>query len=116
MSFTAAFIEGIGGPELMMILFVVLLLFGANKLPELARGMGKSIREFKRAASGVEEQLKEALEDKSEAPESRRFAPVPPQPPVTFPPYPPGGGPAKPAGSVSQQPDEGNPPPAPPAP
>jgi TatA/E family protein of Tat protein translocase len=61
-----AFIEGIGGPELMMIMFVVLLLFGANKLPELARGMGKSIREFKKAASGVEEEIKRAIEEEPE--------------------------------------------------
>lgn len=113
MIFPLAFIEGIGGPELMMILFIVLLLFGANKLPELARGMGKSIKEFKRAASGVEEQIKEALEEKHETPESKRFAPVPPKPPTTFPPYPPGRGPTPPAGTVSQQPAGDTPPPAP---
>ncbi|MBI2515777.1 MAG: twin-arginine translocase TatA/TatE family subunit [Opitutae bacterium] len=106
--------EGIGGPELMMILFIILLLFGANKLPELARGLGKSIKEFKRAASGVEEQFKDALEEKHETPESKRFAPVPPKPPTTFPPYPPGSGPAQPSGTVSQQPpDEKTPPDAP---
>ena len=48
-----AFIEGIGGPELMLIMFVVLLLFGANKLPELARGAGKAVREFKKAAKAA---------------------------------------------------------------
>lgn len=115
MNFTAAFIEGIGGPELMMILFVILLLFGANKLPELAQGMGKSIKAFKRAASGVEEQIKEALEEKLETPESKRFAPVPPKPPATFPPYPPGSGPAHPPGTVNQPPAGENPPSIPPA-
>ena len=39
-----AFIEGIGGPEMMMILVVVLVLFGGQKLPEFARGLGKSLR------------------------------------------------------------------------
>ncbi len=39
----------IGFPELLLILFVVLLLFGGQKLPEIARSLGKSIREFKRA-------------------------------------------------------------------
>lgn len=58
-----ALIEGIGGPELMMILFVVLLLFGADRLPGLARGFGKSMREFKKAASGVEEEFKRAMDD-----------------------------------------------------
>ncbi|NIA28616.1 MAG: twin-arginine translocase TatA/TatE family subunit [Calditrichaeota bacterium] len=37
------------GPELIIILFVIVLLFGAKKLPELAKGMGKGIREFKKA-------------------------------------------------------------------
>ena len=58
-----ALIEGIGGPELMMIMFIVLLLFGANKLPELARGFGKSMREFKKAASGVEEEFRQAMNE-----------------------------------------------------
>lgn len=60
---TIAFIEGIGGPELMMIMFVMLLLFGGKKLPELAKGIGKSVREFKKAASGVEEEFKRALDE-----------------------------------------------------
>lgn len=63
MSFPLALIEGIGGPELMMIMFVILLLFGANKLPELARGFGKSMREFKKAASGVEEEFRQAMNE-----------------------------------------------------
>ena len=57
-----AFIEGVGGPELMMIFFVILLLFGGEKLPELARGLGKSVREFKKATAGVEEEIKKAME------------------------------------------------------
>ena len=40
---------GIGGWEVLLILAVVLLLFGAKKLPELARGLGKGIKEFKTA-------------------------------------------------------------------
>jgi len=63
MTLSLAFIEGIGGPELMMIMFVVLLLFGANRLPELARGIGKSVREFKKAASGVEDEVRRAMEE-----------------------------------------------------
>ncbi|MBW7895279.1 MAG: twin-arginine translocase TatA/TatE family subunit [Opitutaceae bacterium] len=58
--------EGVGGPELMMILFVVLVLFGGQKLPEFARGFGKSVREFKKAASGVEEEFRRAIEDVEE--------------------------------------------------
>ncbi len=51
------------GPELMVILLVILLLFGAKRLPELARGMGKSIREFKKATSEVEDDIREALKE-----------------------------------------------------
>jgi len=74
---TLAFIEGIGGPELLMIMFVVLLLFGGQKLPELAKGLGKSLREFKKAASGVEEEFKRAIEETPDTPSA------PPRPPVT---------------------------------
>ncbi len=45
---------GLGYQELMVILIIVLLLFGAQKLPELARGLGKSVSEFKRAQSEEE--------------------------------------------------------------
>lgn len=40
----------VGGPEIIIILVVVLLLFGGKKIPELARGLGKGIRDFKNAA------------------------------------------------------------------
>jgi sec-independent protein translocase protein TatA len=40
-----------GGPELIIILLVILLLFGSTRLPQLARGMGKSISEFKKGIS-----------------------------------------------------------------
>jgi sec-independent protein translocase protein TatA len=49
----------IGMPELLIILLVVLLLFGAKRLPELARGLGKGIREFKDATKQVENEFKE---------------------------------------------------------
>ena len=47
----------IGTPELILILGVALLLFGGNKLPELARGLGKGIREFKDASEGVKREI-----------------------------------------------------------
>jgi sec-independent protein translocase protein TatA len=77
MILSAGFIEGIGGPELMMIMFVVLLLFGANKLPELAKGLGKSVREFKKAASGVEEEVRRAMQEPEE-PQPKKFPAYPP--------------------------------------
>lgn len=92
MQLPLGFLEGIGGPELMLIMFIVLLLFGADRLPELARGFGKSMREFKKAASGIEHEIKQAMEEKPEpTAEAKRLVPAtPPPPPKTFPPYPPG--------------------------
>ena len=52
----------VGGTEVLLIMLVVLLLFGSKRMPELARGLGKSIREFKKATSGLEEELKRAIE------------------------------------------------------
>ena len=46
-----------GGGEIMVIMVVVLLLFGGKKLPELARGLGKGIREFKDASEGVKREI-----------------------------------------------------------
>ena len=46
-----------GGGEIMLIMLVVLLLFGGKKLPELARGLGKGIREFKDASEGVKREI-----------------------------------------------------------
>lgn len=52
----------IGTQELMIVLALVLLLFGASKLPELARSMGKSIGEFKKARIESEKEMKENFE------------------------------------------------------
>lgn len=46
-----------GGGEMVMIMVAVLLLFGGKKLPELARGLGKGIREFKDASEGVKREI-----------------------------------------------------------
>ena len=47
---------GLGPVEMILIFFVLLLLFGAKPLPELASGMGKGIRDFKRSLNGLDEQ------------------------------------------------------------
>lgn len=52
-----AFLGPIGGPEMIMIFVVILLLFGAKKLPELARGIGKSMGEFKKAREDFEHEI-----------------------------------------------------------
>lgn len=46
---------GIGIPELLIILVIVLIIFGANKLPEIGAGMGKAIKNFKKATNEPEE-------------------------------------------------------------
>jgi len=61
-------ILGLGQGEIIVILLVLLLLFGGKKLPELARGLGKSIREFKRATSDVEEDLRRAIDEEPSKP------------------------------------------------
>ncbi|WP_035601179.1 twin-arginine translocase TatA/TatE family subunit [Haloferula sp. BvORR071] len=47
-----------GGQEMIVIFLIVLLLFGAKKLPELARGVGKSMGEFKKARNDFENEIK----------------------------------------------------------
>ena len=56
---------GLGYQELMIILIIVLLLFGAQKLPELARGLGKSVSEFKKGQSEGETSEKSHEEKKA---------------------------------------------------
>lgn len=58
--------ENIGGGELIIILLVIIVLFGAKKIPELAQGIGKGIREFKKAVNDVHDDIKniDKIEDK----------------------------------------------------
>jgi len=58
----------IGTPELILILFAALLLFGGNKLPELARGLGKGMRDFKDASEGVKRELHNQINNFDEKP------------------------------------------------
>jgi sec-independent protein translocase protein TatA len=52
-----------GGPELLVIVFIILLLFGGRKLPELMRGLGKGIREFNNAKANIESEVKENMKE-----------------------------------------------------
>lgn len=63
MNIPLAFLGPIGGPEMIMIFVVILLLFGAKKLPELARGIGKSMGEFKKAREDFEYEITRAETD-----------------------------------------------------
>jgi len=72
-----AILEGIGGPELVFIGILALLMFGSQRLPELGRSLGRAIREFKRATAGVEENLREVMR---EDPKPRVRPPAAPKP------------------------------------
>ena len=59
----------IGGQELFLILLIVLIFFGAKKLPELARALGQALKEFRKAARDVQEEINkeaERLEEKDD--------------------------------------------------
>ena len=57
------YMGGIGTTEILLIFGVVLIFFGAKKLPELARGMGKAIREFKDATKEVQNEIERGSEN-----------------------------------------------------
>ena len=81
MPITIASMMNLMGPDMMVILLIVLLLFGAKKLPELARGMGRAVKEFGAARDEVERELSQSrpngvapsklLDTKSELPSAR---------------------------------------------
>ena len=75
-----ALLGPIGGPEMIMIFVVILLLFGAKKLPELARGVGKSMGEFKKAREEFEREITrsadEVARDKETTEKSARVKPA----------------------------------------
>jgi len=69
----------LGGGEIILILALVLILFGAKKLPELAKGLGTGIKEFKKATRDVTEEMHSAMED-SPPPPPKSLPPTAPHP------------------------------------
>jgi sec-independent protein translocase protein TatA len=57
------FLESLGGGEVMVILLFILMFFGSEKIPGIARGLGKGIREVKDAMNGVQDELKGGLRE-----------------------------------------------------
>lgn len=53
----------LGATEIILIIVAIILLFGAKKIPELAQGVGKGMREFKKAVKEVEDDIKEIKDD-----------------------------------------------------
>ena len=72
----------LGGWEIILILAVVLILFGAKKLPELAKGLGTGIKEFKKATREVTDEISSSLDDTSPPPAAKRLPPTGAQPQV----------------------------------
>ena len=60
---TYSILAFLGGTELMVVAFIVLLLFGGKKLPELMKGLGKGIREFNSAKANIESEIKESMKE-----------------------------------------------------
>lgn len=67
----------LGGWEIVLILAVVLILFGAKKLPELAKGLGSGIKEFKKATREVSDEIHTAMDDNTPPPPQKRLTPPP---------------------------------------
>jgi sec-independent protein translocase protein TatA len=59
---------GLGGGELVMVLAAVLVLFGAKRIPEFAKGLGQGIKEFKKASSGVTSEFHNAMNQEPQQP------------------------------------------------
>jgi sec-independent protein translocase protein TatA len=66
------------GPEMIVIFFAILLLFGGKKIPELMRGLGKGIREFNNARASIETEIKEGISeaDKKKIEEKKESGPI----------------------------------------
>ena len=61
-----SFIQNLNSPEIIMIAAVILLFFGAKRLPELCRSVGKSMGEFKRAKADIESDIRSAMDTESD--------------------------------------------------
>lgn len=72
-------IFNLGGGEIILILALVLILFGAKKLPELAKGLGTGIKEFKKATREVTEEVSSAMDETPHTP-AKRLPPANSQP------------------------------------
>ena len=69
MNYTILFLN-FGGGEIIIVLLVVLLFFGSKKIPELARGLGRGMREFKEATSGVQREIEDSMKDVPKTPKA----------------------------------------------
>ena len=61
------FLGDLGGGEMLVILTAVLLLFGADRIPGIARGFGRGIREFKDATNEIKHELERSIDDEKKS-------------------------------------------------
>ncbi len=73
---------GIGGPELIFILVLALLIFGPKRLPQIGRTLGKGMAEFRKASTELQRAINTELEEPSNTPATRRPALLPSEPPA----------------------------------
>ncbi len=59
--------NGIGAPEVLIIAILILVLFGAKRIPELARGLGQGIKEFRQASSDIKKEIEDSSRDLNDA-------------------------------------------------
>lgn len=58
-----AFLGNLGGPEIILIVLFVLIFFGAKKIPELARGLGRGIKEFQSATKEIKNDIQDSVKE-----------------------------------------------------
>ena len=63
---------GIGPWEILVILFVIILIFGGKKLPELARGLGLGLKEFKKATKDIKDEVESATKEVEKSTEDKK--------------------------------------------
>lgn len=61
----------LGWPEILLILFIILILFGAKRIPEMMKAMGQGVKEFKKAAKDIQSDVEEPSANKPVAPAAK---------------------------------------------
>jgi sec-independent protein translocase protein TatA len=71
------FLDSLGGGELLMIMLFILLFFGSGKIPDLAKGLGRGMREFKDAMNGVQRDIEQSMKEKEYKRETEKNTELP---------------------------------------
>jgi sec-independent protein translocase protein TatB len=82
-------VGNIGGPEIVVVLIIALLVLGPNRLPQAARSMGKAMAEFRKVTGGLQAEMRDAMSTLENEVNNTTAPPVIPSPPPPTPPTPP---------------------------